>query len=450
MQKCKQCEWEFPDDIRICPYCGHPVEPEDQKQKQRFNLHGHPDTLLAGVKQPSSGLAPSPTTPTTPSKKLPRLVILVSIITAILLLGSTVTVYVWARGSTPSQAKLNVDPPLLDFGSHKVGIQKTLLLTVSNSGGQELRWKIDKGKILWLTLDRYSGMITAGAHSQNINVKVDTTTLTPGHYSTTIHFSSNGGNAQVVVLLIVPPGVTETPSPTPTPTPITVQRQITSTRTQSQTVKATGTGQDPATQATGMLTFYNLRADYSFIVPAGQIWTGADGIQVVNDAPVCLDPISSYTVGYSVPAHTLQTGPAANIAVDDVNMIWGVSPYASKYLCSRTSPSPGPAYRSALYVLNVPLSGTQQVRNNNAFTGGQDAQSYTFVQKNDIDGASASLQNATQQSAIHNIQQQIQSNEHLVGDPQCTSNVSSDHSTGDRVSQVTVTVTTTCKATAST
>jgi hypothetical protein len=300
-------------------------------------------------------------------------------------------------------------------------------------------------------------MIAAGAQSQNINVKVDTTALTAGHYSTIIHLSSNGGNAQVVVVMIVVvrqiTGVTETPSPTPTPaptpmpSPTAVQRQITSTQTQLRTIKATGTGQDPATDATGMLTFYNLRADYSFIIPAGQIWTGTDGIQVVNDSPVCLDRNSGYAVGYSVPAHTVQTGSAANIAVDDVNMIWGISPFASQSTCSKITST---AYRSELYALNVPLSGTQVVRNNKAFTGGQDAQSYTFVQKSDIDGASVSLQNATQQSAINNIQQQLHPNEHLFGNPQCKSNESSDHNTGDRVSQATVTVMTTCKATAST
>ncbi len=158
MQKCKQCEWEFPDDMCECPYCGHPVEPENKKQKRRFNLRWHPNTFMARVKQPPSSLAPSPTTPTAPSKKHPWLVILVSIITVILLLGGTLIVYVWARGgSTPPPAKLNVDPLLLDFGSQIVGIQKTRLLTVSNSGGQELRWSVDKGKTLRLTLDQYSG-----------------------------------------------------------------------------------------------------------------------------------------------------------------------------------------------------------------------------------------------------------------------------------------------------
>src|SRR6266699_4553910 len=59
MQKCKQCEWEFPDDMQACPYCGHPVEPEDKKQKRRFKLRRHPDSLLTGAKGRLSGLAPS-------------------------------------------------------------------------------------------------------------------------------------------------------------------------------------------------------------------------------------------------------------------------------------------------------------------------------------------------------------------------------------------------------
>ena len=169
---------------------------------------------------------------------------------------------------------------------------------------------------------------------------------------------------------------------------------------------------------------------------------------MVNDAPVCLDPIpdGGFTVGYSVPAHTLQTGTAANIAASDVHMIWGISPFTSKSSCSSTTT----AYSSAIYALTVPLSGYQEVSNEKAFTGGKDAFTYTEVQQGDIDGTATSLTNSTQQSAIDDIHQQLQPNEHLVGDPQCTSDTSSDHNAGDRVSQVTITVTTTCKATAST
>jgi baseplate J-like protein len=542
MQKCKQCEWEFPDDIRICPYCGHPVETEEQKQKRRFKLRRHPDTLLAGAKGRPSGLAPSQTTP---SKKHPRLVLLVSTITAILLLGSTLIGFVWARGNltrtsqpsptvsidqppivnpslldfgqvevgnkpvlsviikksnesrlkwhivpanalwlqialrpkanqssnpredvydvtantsklsvgkysalllfssergstqrvpikmqvipnrTPLPAKLNVNPLLLDFGAQNVRIQKTLLLTVSNSGGQELRWTADKGKILWLTLDHYSGKIAPGAIPQGINVKVDTTTLTAGHYSTSINFSSNGGYAPVAVLLIVTPARAEstvtpspTPSPTLTPTPPPVQRQISSTQTQSQTVDATGSGQTDATTATGSLTFTNsLNDQYKF--SADTIYVSKSEVQVKIYKNVSVPAKDSIIV----PAYAVKAGAAGNIAAGDVNTC--VSP-------------------------SDPDGCTVTVKNDAPFTGGQDAQTYTFVQQSDIDGAATSLTNSTQQSAIDDIHQHLHPNEHLVGDPQCTSDTSSDHNAGDRVSQVTVTVTTTCKATAST
>ncbi len=355
------------------------------------------------------------------------------------------------KNSTP--AKLNVTPLSLDFGSLKGGDQKTLLLTVGNSGGQELIWAADKGEARWLTLDPDHGKIAAGTIPQSINMTVDTARLTTGQQSTAIKFSSSGGTVSVIVKLDVtaPPtpqtGITVTPAPTSTPT--TTQRQISSTQTQLQTGNATGSGQTTATNAQGTLTFYNLRADYSFIVPAGTIWTGTDGIKVVNDARVCLDPlpVGGSTGGYQVPAHTLQTGTAANIAIGDVNMIWGDSPFASTSSCSSAST----VHKNALYALNVPLSGTQQVRNNAAFTGGQDAQPYAFVQKSDIDGIATPLEKSTKQATIYDIQQQLQPNEHLVANPQCDPpNVSSDHNADDRVSQVTVTVTTTCKATAST
>ncbi len=317
MQKCKQCEWEFPDDTHICPYCGHPVDPEDQKQKRRFNLRWHPGTLPRVMKRP--GLAASRTTPNTLSRKHLQIVILTStIIVALLLTGilwahailippshpvppphpdqplivnpslldfgqvktgskSVLSVIVkkssesrlkwqidptnaqWLeiavrpkvsqssnlrediydvtantgklnvgkysalllisseRGSrqqvtvkiqvisnrTALPAKLNVNPLLLNYGSLNVGNQEPLLLTVSNSGGQELRWTADKGNTSWLTLDQNSGKIAAGAIPQSINVKVDTTNLTAGQHSATINFTSNGGNASADVTLIV-------------------------------------------------------------------------------------------------------------------------------------------------------------------------------------------------------------------------------------------------------
>src|SRR5947209_222957 len=140
MRTCKKCEWEFPDDMRECPYCGHPVEPEDKKQKRRFNLRWHPNAFTAGVKQPPSGLAPSPT----PPKKHSHLVILVSTITVMLLLAGTLIGFVWAdthlrpasphpSPTVPIDQPLIVNPSLLDFGQVEVGRKSVLSVIIKKS-----------------------------------------------------------------------------------------------------------------------------------------------------------------------------------------------------------------------------------------------------------------------------------------------------------------------------
>jgi hypothetical protein len=91
-----------------------------------------------------------------------------------------------------------------------------------------------------------------------------------------------------------------------------------------------------------------------------------------------------------------------------------------------------------------------EIINNFPFTGGQDPQTHAIVQQSDIDTAANSLTASTRQNAVAGLNSQLQSNEHLVGDPQCTSNSTSDHAAGDQASTVTVTVKTSCTATAST
>jgi hypothetical protein len=88
--------------------------------------------------------------------------------------------------------------------------------------------------------------------------------------------------------------------------------------------------------------------------------------------------------------------------------------------------------------------------NTQAFTGGQDAQSYTAVQQSDIDKASSQLRASTAQAATDDLRAKANPNEQLVGTPQCTPTTSSDHVAGDQASTVTVTVQTTCTGTLST
>ena len=91
-----------------------------------------------------------------------------------------------------------------------------------------------------------------------------------------------------------------------------------------------------------------------------------------------------------------------------------------------------------------------QVLNIASFTGGQDPQTYAVVQQSDIDTAAKSLQTSTRQSAVADLNSQLRPNEHLIGDPQCTYNITSDHVVGNRATTVTVTVQAMCTATAST
>jgi hypothetical protein len=150
MQKCKQCEWEFPDEMLACPYCGHPVEPEDKKQKRRFNLRLRPN-LPGGVKQPLPGLRPSQPPPITPSsKKHIQLVILVStiivalVLTGVLLVRANLT-------PTPDQS-LTVSPSLLDFGPVRVGSKSILSVVIMKSNESRLNWRIAPANVQWLQI----------------------------------------------------------------------------------------------------------------------------------------------------------------------------------------------------------------------------------------------------------------------------------------------------------
>lgn len=121
--------------------------------------------------------------------------------------------------SQTKQAKLDASPTTLDYGTLPVGSQAVQVITISNAGTLALSWQVDSGNTSWLTLDTTSGTIEPGAVSQTVQVTVNTTNLTPQSYSATIQVSSNGGNAQVQVTLVVT-GATPTPTPSPTPVPV--------------------------------------------------------------------------------------------------------------------------------------------------------------------------------------------------------------------------------------
>ncbi|MGZ3643950.1 MAG: BACON domain-containing protein, partial [Ktedonobacteraceae bacterium] len=132
---------------------------------------------------------------------------------------TTVKIHVVSNGQSAQQAILNVSPQSLDFGQVQAGQQAQQSFSIANLGNLPLQWQAssDAGSANWLTLATTKGTVQSGAVPQTIQVNVDTTKLVAGGYSGTIHITSNGGNAQIRVTLVVT-GSILTPTPTPSPT----------------------------------------------------------------------------------------------------------------------------------------------------------------------------------------------------------------------------------------
>ncbi len=105
--------------------------------------------------------------------------------------------------SLKGQAKLNVTPEALNFGTLDTGQKLTKAVTVSNSGSLALDWKVNAASANWLTVDTTSQTIQPGALPDTIHVSVDATNLAAGNQSATLTISSNGGSAQVAITLVV-------------------------------------------------------------------------------------------------------------------------------------------------------------------------------------------------------------------------------------------------------
>ncbi len=207
----------------------------------------------------------------------------------------------------------------------------------------------------------------------------------------------------------------------------TNQRQIgarTLSLQQSASKLITGTGhnQVAATPARGRLVFTN-GSVFSYTVGAGTSFRAANGASFAIDAPANIpaaDPGVAFGVT-SVPAHAATPGTGGNIG-----------PLAINNTCCSSS-------------------GNVTVRNDNAFTGGQDAKNYNFVRQGDVD---AFVNNTTQQltnqanSALHN---QLKPGEQLAEATDCPSTVTHDNPIGDQgqnVPSTTVTISVSCKAVA--
>ena len=186
--------------------------------------------------------------------------------------------------------------------------------------------------------------------------------------------------------------------------PVTIQ--------QSQVVTTTGHGHVSATQAHGLITFYNASTQQQ-IVDAGTLLVGKDGEQVIIDQTAYIPAGNLNSNGSaSVLAHAVDYGPAGNIAADD---IYGA--------CCR------------LLVQAV----------NSQFTSGHNAKDYPIVTKGDIATATSNL---LAQVQVEMSLRKLGPGETLVTPVPCITHTTSNHRTGDEAAQVTVTVSQFCSPSA--
>ncbi len=183
------------------------------------------------------------------------------------------------------------------------------------------------------------------------------------------------------------------------------------TLSQAKTVPATVTGHQQAQAAHGFITFYNaLPAPQT--IPAGELLTGADGVEVVTlqDAVI---PAGTLAINgrVAVPAQAVNAGPQGNIAANDMY---------------------GKCCRDNVFVSSGP------------FRGGQNARSYQMVTQQNINSAVSSIKASLDQSVQAALSQQVQPNDTLVTPVPCTFIVITDHKAGEEASHVQVTVSETC------
>lgn len=189
----------------------------------------------------------------------------------------------------------------------------------------------------------------------------------------------------------------------------------TTTASQTQTVNATGQGTTPGTNASGTVCVDNFDTANSITLQSGSVYANtysSVNIHMVLDATVTVPPAPS-APNFSqqcIPAHIQEVGTIGN---NEFNS-------------------------------NISGSLSWSVFNNPPFSNGQDPQNYTMVQQSDIDGAANTLINANNPNAQQVLQPQVQSNEQMIGTPQCKPNTSANHVAGDKATTVSVTVNFAC------
>lgn len=193
-------------------------------------------------------------------------------------------------------------------------------------------------------------------------------------------------------------------------------RIIASSQTQSLQVSASGKVTTTAISSTGALLFSRVRSKKHVIIPAGTSFLSKNNVALVLNAPITLRARGTEV---SVSAHANPAGLQGNVPALNIN---GIFCYP-----------------------NCITGATFHVQNT-AFTGGQAAQSYIFIQQRDINSAASQLERALAITTQTAIQSQIGTYEQQVGSIACgLSSLSSNQQAGAKVPDVIVSVTERCQ-----
>lgn len=265
----------------------------------------------------------------------------------------------------------------------------------SSQGGRR-RALIIVGALLVLLLIIGVWSSASGSNFSNI--------LPGSHVSATITLTPNSRLEQNNYI------ITALPHGTLDPANRQVPARIITLTSQTQTATGNATGSIAPRAASGTLTFQNVGG--SGVSVNGGVLTGADGTQI-SFGSVFVPATGSASV--NVTGHAVKPGAAGNIRAFDLDG-------------------------------NCCGNANIFVKNQSAFSGGQDPVPNTVIQQSDIDGAAKPLITSLTQSTQNSLQQGVKANERVVnGTLSCTPTTTADQQVGAVVKAVHVSVAVTCQ-----
>jgi hypothetical protein len=230
---------------------------------------------------------------------------------------TTVKINVISIGQSGQQAILKVSQQNLDFGQLQAGQQAKQSFSIANLGNLPLQWQAssDAAGATWLSLTTTKGTVQTGAAPQAVQVNVNTTGLSAGSYTGTITVTSNGGQSQVGITLVVTAS-TQTTMVTgisPASGPVTGGTNVTITGTGLTGATSVSFGQTPAINV-------NVKSDTQIIV------TSPAGSGLVD-------------VTVTTPGGTSATSSSDQFTYTPVPPTWSVNPTSlDSSTCGQTGP----------------------------------------------------------------------------------------------------------------